>query len=92
MKKIKLIPIITFLIIKGIINAQPIQNIIYENKFFGYHLEFLRALTVLLLVYLGNFNFVQELVFGHAIIAAVLSGFAILTRKTENTNEAHEAS
>ena len=67
-------------------------SIIYENKFFGYHLEFLRALTVLLLVYLGNFNFVQELVFGHAIIAAVLSGFAILTRKTENTNEAHEAS
>ena len=33
MKKIKLISIITFLIIKGIINAQPIHNIIYENKF-----------------------------------------------------------
>ena len=33
MKKIKLISIITFLIIKSIINAQPIHNIIYENKF-----------------------------------------------------------
>ncbi|MDA9594596.1 hypothetical protein N9S34_02510 [bacterium] len=33
MKKIKLISIIIFLIIKSIIIAQPIHNIIYENKF-----------------------------------------------------------
>ena len=33
MKRFKIISIITFLIIKGIINAQPIHNIIYENKF-----------------------------------------------------------
>ena len=33
MKKIKLISIIIFLIIKSIINAQPKHNIIYENKF-----------------------------------------------------------
>ena len=33
MKKIKFISIIIFLIIKSINNAQPIHNIIYENKF-----------------------------------------------------------
>ena len=67
-------------------------SLFYENKFFGYYLEFFRALTVLLLAYLGNFNFMQEMVIGHAIIAGALSGFAILTRKTEDANEAHEAS
>jgi len=33
MKKIKLISILTFLIIKNLINAQPRYNIVYENKF-----------------------------------------------------------
>ena len=33
MKRIKLISIISFLIIKSIINAQPTYNIVYENKF-----------------------------------------------------------
>ena len=46
----------------------------------------------MVLVYLGNLNFVQEMILGHAIIAGVLSGYAILTRKNENANEAHEAS
>ena len=34
MKRIKLILIITFLIIKSTFSAQPIYNIIYENKFY----------------------------------------------------------
>ena len=67
-------------------------SLFYENKFFAYYLEFFRALSVVALVYLGNLNFVQEMILGHAIIAGVLSGYAILTRKNENANEAHEAS
>ena len=81
-----------FLIGFNIMTILVFASLFYENKFFGYYLEFFRALTVLLLAYLGNFNFMQEMVIGHAIIAGVLSGFAILTRKTEDANEVHEAS
>ena len=81
-----------FLIGFNIMSILVFASLFYENKFFAYYLEFFRALSVVALVYLGNLNFVQEMILGHAIIAGILSGYAILTRKNENTNEAHEAS
>ena len=81
-----------FLIGVNITMILVFASLLFEGKGFGYHLEFARAILVLLAIYFGQFEFMQLTVLIHAIICALLAGYMAVSNKTVEFNEAHSES
>lgn len=65
-------------------------SFLFENNFYGYYLELIRSGSVLVLVALGNLNFLQEVLMAHAIISVLVCLYVIFFNKRKFT-EAIEA-
>ena len=81
-----------FLIGVNITMILVFASLLFEGKGFGYHLEFARAILVLLAIYFGQFEFMQLTVLIHAIICALLAGYMAVSNKTVEFNEARSES
>ena len=81
-----------FLIGVNITMILVFASLLFEGKGFGYHLEFARAILVLLAIYFGQFEFMQLTVLIHAIICAILAGYMAVSNKTVEFNEARSES
>ena len=81
-----------FLIGVNITMILVFASLLFEGTGFGYHLEFARAILVLLAIYFGQFEFMQLTVLIHAIICALLAGYMAVSNKTVEFNEARSES
>ena len=81
-----------FLIGVNITMILVFASLLFEGKGFGYHLEFARAILVLLAIYFGQFEFMQLAVLIHALICALLAGYMAVSNKTVEFNEARSES
>ena len=81
-----------FLIGVNITMILVFASLLFEGKGFGYHLEFARAILVLLAIYFGQFEFMQLTVLIHALICALLAGYMAVSNKTVEFNEARSES
>ena len=81
-----------FLIGVNITMILVFASLLFEGKGFGYHLEFARAILVLLAIYFGQFEFMQLTVLIHALICALLAGYMAVSNKTAEFNEARSES
>ena len=81
-----------FLIGVNITMILVFASLLFEGKAFGYHLEFARAILVLLAIYFGQFEFMQLTVLIHALICALLAGYMAVSNKTAEFNEARSES
>ena len=53
-------------------------SFLFENNFYGYYFELLRSVLVMLLISLGNLNYLQEVLIGHSIISILICSYVIL--------------
>jgi hypothetical protein len=60
----------------------------YENRIFVYYAEFIRSIAVLLLVSIGYFNFMPEIILGYTVFSAAISGAIVLKDRFFSLNEA----
>ena len=65
-------------------------SFLFENNFYGYYLELIRSVSVLVLVALGNLNFLQEVLMAHSIVSVLVCLYVIFFNKRKFT-EAIEA-
>jgi len=65
-------------------------SFLFENNFYGYYLELIRSGLVLVLVALGNLNFLQEVLLVHTIVSVLVCLYVIFFNKRKLT-EAIEA-
>ena len=53
-------------------------SFLFENNFYGYYFELFRSVLVMLLISLGNLNYLQEVLIGHSIISMLICSYVIL--------------
>ena len=59
-------------------NNTCFASFLFENNFYGYYFELLRSVLVMLLISLGNLNYLQEVLIGHSIISMLICSYVIL--------------
>ena len=53
-------------------------SFLFENNFYGYYFELFRSVLVMVLISLGNLNYLQEVLIGHSIISMLICSYVIL--------------
>ena len=67
-------------------------SLLFEGKAFGYPLEVIRSVFILIAIYFGQFEFMQLTVLVHAIICGLLAGYMTLSNKPAEFSEARSES
>ena len=67
-------------------------SLLFEGKAFGYPLEVIRSVLILIAIYFGQFEFMQLTVLVHAIICGLLAGYMTLSNKPAEFSEARSES
>lgn len=60
-------------------------SFLFENNFYGYYLEFARSLLTIGLIFLGNLNYLQDVVLIHSAVCLIFSGIVLLNGKSRLT-------
>jgi hypothetical protein len=63
-------------------------SFMYENRIFVYYAELIRSIAVLLLISIGYFNFMPEIILGYTVLSAAISGAIVLKDRFFSLNEA----
>ena len=58
----------------NIVTMMVLASFMYENRAFVYYAELIRSLSVLVLISVGYFNFMPEIILGYTLLSAVISG------------------
>ena len=53
-------------------------SFLFENNFYGYYFELFRSVLVMVLISLGNLNYLQEVLIGHSIISMLICSYVII--------------
>ena len=61
-------------------------SFLFENNFYGYYLEFARSLATLGLIFLGNLNYLQDIVLIHSAICLLISGIVLFNGKPKQAS------
>ena len=76
------------LITINIVSLMVFASFMYENRVFVYYFELIRSITVLLLISIGYFNFMPEVVLGYTVLSAAVSGAIVFKDKFFSLSEA----
>ena len=76
------------LITINIVSLMVFASFMYENRVFVYYFELIRSITVLLLISIGYFNFMPEVVLGYTVLSAAVSGAIVLKDRFFSLSEA----
>ena len=63
-------------------------SFMYENRAFVYYFELIRSLSVLVLISVGYFNFMPELIIGYTLFSSIASAIVVLRDKFLSLSEA----
>jgi hypothetical protein len=58
----------------NIVTMMVLASFMYENRAFVYYAELIRSLSVLVLISVGYFNFMPEIILWYTLLSAVISG------------------
>ena len=72
----------------NIVTLMVFASLMYENRTFVYYLELIRSLSVLMLISVGYFNFLPEIILGYTLFSAAASAIIVLRGKVLSPSEA----
>ena len=77
------------LISVNIVTLMVFASFMYENRVFVYYAELIRSIAVLLLISIGYFNFMPEIILGYTVLSALISGAIVFKDRFLSPSEAH---
>ena len=76
------------LISVNIVTLMVFASFMYENRVFVYYAELIRSIAVLLLISIGYFNFMPEIILGYTVLSALISGAIVFKDRFLSPSEA----